>query len=124
MADKPTVALLGTGIMGSAMGLNLLRAGFPVNAWNRTLDKAKPLTDQGAVVERTPADAVGTAHVIITMLRDGDAVVQTMNEAGPKLREGQIWAQMSTTGPLLDHHGLQMRAWTIVGRRGGSGSDR
>jgi len=125
MADKPTVALLGTGIMGSAMGLNLLRARIPVHAWNRTLEKAKPLAEQGAVVARTPADAVDFAQVIITMLRDADAVVQTMNEAGPKLREGQIWAQMSTTGPqavpaevaIADKHGLTLVDAPVLGTR-------
>jgi 3-hydroxyisobutyrate dehydrogenase len=33
---RETIALLGTGMMGAAMGRNLLRAGFPLRAWNRT----------------------------------------------------------------------------------------
>jgi phosphoglycerate dehydrogenase-like enzyme len=78
VADKSTVALLGTGSMGSAIGRTLLKAGFPVRAWNRTLEKAKPLAEQGAVLVQTPASTVDGAQVIITMLRDGDAVLHTM----------------------------------------------
>ena len=36
MSSKDTVAVLGTGIMGAPMARNLLAAGFPVRAWNRT----------------------------------------------------------------------------------------
>lgn len=125
MADKSTVALLGTGIMGSAIGRNLLKAGFPVRAWNRTPEKAKPLTELGAVLGQTPADTVDGAQVIITVLRDGDAVLRTMNEAGPKLKKGQIWAQMSTTGPqavaaertLADKYGLTLVDAPVLGTR-------
>lgn len=125
MADKPTVALLGTGIMGSAMGRRLLRAAIALRAWNRTLEKAKPLAEQGAVLGATPADAVDGAQVIITMLRDGEAVLYAMNEAAPKLREGQIWAQMSTTGPqavpaevaFADKYGLTLVDAPVLGTK-------
>ncbi|NMH99676.1 NAD(P)-dependent oxidoreductase [Pseudonocardia sp. K10HN5] len=125
MADKPTVALLGTGIMGSAMGRNLLKAGFPLRVWNRTQEKAQPLAEQGAVLGTTPADAVESAQVIITMLRDGDAVLHAMNEAAPKLGRGQIWAQMSTTGPqavpaeaaFADEYGLTLVDAPVLGTK-------
>jgi 3-hydroxyisobutyrate dehydrogenase-like beta-hydroxyacid dehydrogenase len=34
-------------MMGAAMGRNLLRAGFPLRAWNRTAAKAAPLAEAG-----------------------------------------------------------------------------
>ena len=43
MSSHDTVAVLGTGIMGAPMARNLLAAGFPVRAWNRTPEKAAPL---------------------------------------------------------------------------------
>ena len=55
MSSKDTVAVLGTGIMGAPMARNLLAAGFPVRAWNRTAEKAAPLADAGAVVAGSPA---------------------------------------------------------------------
>ena len=34
--NLPSVAFIGTGIMGLPMARNLLHAGFPVRAWNRS----------------------------------------------------------------------------------------
>ena len=72
MADQdsapPVVALLGTGIMGAGMGRNMLRAGLPLRAWNRTTAKAEALEADGAQVALSPAEAVTDAQVIVTML--------------------------------------------------------
>ena len=53
--DSPTVAVLGTGIMGAAIARTLLRRGLDVRAWNRTGAKAEPLAQQGAI---DPGDRV------------------------------------------------------------------
>ena len=102
MADQPnappSVALLGTGIMGAAMGRNMLRAGLPLRAWNRTIAKARALEPDGAQVTQTPAEAVADAQVIVTMLADADAVADAITAAAPGLHEGQVWAQVSTAG--------------------------
>ena len=71
MTDKPTVSVLGTGIMGAAMARNLARAGLGVRAWNRTREKAEPLAADGIRVTDTPAEAVEGADVVLTMLYDG-----------------------------------------------------
>ncbi len=39
--SQPRIAFLGTGLMGGPMAANLLKAGFPVTAWNRILAKAE-----------------------------------------------------------------------------------
>jgi 3-hydroxyisobutyrate dehydrogenase len=102
MADqpgtRPSVALLGTGIMGSGMGHSILRAGLPLRAWNRTIAKAKALEPDGAQVAQTPAEAVAGAQVIVTMLADADAVTDAITAAAPGLHQGQAWAQVSTVG--------------------------
>ena len=111
-----TVALLGTGIMGTAMARNLLRHGFDLRVWNRTRSRAEPLAADGAAVAGSPAVAVDGAEVVITMLKDGDAVLAAMREAAPSLRPGQVWAQMSTVGTaalqplakLAEEHGLTL----------------
>jgi 3-hydroxyisobutyrate dehydrogenase len=95
---KPTVALLGTGTMGLGMGRNLATAGFPLRAWNRTREKAEPLTETGAEVVDTPAEAVRGADVVITMLFDADAVEATMRAARDGLGDGAVWLQQSTVG--------------------------
>ncbi|GAA0342567.1 NAD(P)-dependent oxidoreductase [Actinoallomurus spadix] len=118
-----TVALLGTGIMGAAMARNLLAQGIDLRAWNRTRAKAEAVG--GLKVAGTPAEAVEGATVIITMLNDGEAVLRAMEQAAPGLREGQIWAQMSTVGlgplddlrALAERHGLVFVDAPVQGSR-------
>ncbi|MEU0970840.1 NAD(P)-binding domain-containing protein, partial [Streptomyces sp. NPDC005917] len=88
MTDKPTVAVLGTGIMGAAMARNLLKSGLTVRAWNRTRAKAEPLAADGAQVTDTPTEAVEGADVVLTMLYDGDTALQVVREAAGALRPG------------------------------------
>ncbi|MFE3830924.1 NAD(P)-dependent oxidoreductase [Streptomyces sp. NPDC059092] len=98
MADTLAVAVLGTGIMGAAMARNLCRAGLDVRVWNRTPAKAEPLAADGAQVAGTPAEAVSGADVILTMLYDGPAALETMEAAAPGLRPGAVWLQSTTAG--------------------------
>ncbi|MET7702400.1 NAD(P)-dependent oxidoreductase [Streptomyces sp. NPDC005485] len=98
MTDKLTVSVLGTGIMGAAMARNLARAGHTVRAWNRTRSKAEPLTSDGVQVADTPAEAVRGADVVLTVLHDGAAALETMRQAAPALRPGSAWVQSTTAG--------------------------
>lgn len=93
-----TIAFLGTGTMGLPMARNLARAGFDLRAWNRSTDRARPLTDDGAQVLKTPPEAARGADVLITMLSDGDAVVESAREAVEALGSDGVWLQMSTIG--------------------------
>ena len=52
------VAVLGTGIMGSAMARNLLRAGLAVTVWDRSPEATAGLEREGARAARSPAEAV------------------------------------------------------------------
>ena len=96
--SSPTVAVLGTGIMGAGMARSLRRAGLEVRVWNRTTERARPLAEAGARVEAEAADAVRGAHVVLTMLADAGAVRAAMDAAAAGLTEGQIWLQTSTVG--------------------------
>jgi 2-hydroxy-3-oxopropionate reductase len=71
---KPRIAFLGIGIMGAPMAANLLKAGYAVTVWNRTVAKTKPLAEGGATVAETSAAAAKAADVVFTMLADGAAV--------------------------------------------------
>ncbi|MER7981836.1 NAD(P)-dependent oxidoreductase [Streptomyces sp. NPDC095817] len=98
MNDTLTVSVLGTGIMGAAMARNIARAGHPVRVWNRTAAKAEPLAADGAYVAPSPEEAVRGADVVLTMLYDGPATLDTMRQAAPGLRDGAVWAQSTTAG--------------------------
>jgi 3-hydroxyisobutyrate dehydrogenase len=93
-----TVAFLGTGTMGLPMARNLLAAGFQVRAWNRTRERAEPLRDTGAEVFDEPGDAARGAELIVTMLSDAVAVIDTAAAALEAANESRLWLQMSTIG--------------------------
>ena len=57
MANKLSVAFIGTGIMGAPIAGHILDAGYPVTVNNRTKSKAAALIERGAVWADTPADA-------------------------------------------------------------------
>ena len=94
-----SVAVLGTGIMGAGMARNLAAAGHEVRAWNRTVDRARPLADDGVRILADPEAAVRGADAVITMLLDGAAVLDVMHRAADGLKDGAVWVQSSTVGP-------------------------
>ena len=49
MANKLSVAFIGTGIMGAPIAGHILDAGYPVMVNNRTKSKAAALIERGAV---------------------------------------------------------------------------
>ncbi|MFJ8595798.1 NAD(P)-dependent oxidoreductase [Streptomyces sp. NPDC093598] len=125
MTDKLTVSVLGTGIMGAAMARNLARAGHTVHAWNRTRAKAEPLAAEAVRIAGTPAQAVRDADVVLTMLYDGPAALETMREAAPALRPGTAWVQSTTAGiedvaelaAFAREHGLVFYDAPVLGTR-------
>ncbi len=126
MANSSTVALLGTGIMGAAMTRNLLDAGIRVRAWNRSREKAEPLTEDGAEVADTPAGAAENADFLLTMLSDADAIEEAVSDGVlPALAEGAVWLQMSTVGEegnerlagLAARHGVAYVDAPVLGTR-------
>lgn len=68
-----TIALLGTGIMGSGMARQLLGAGFAVTVWNRTPARAATLVAAGASLAASPAEAAAGADCVIAMVADNAA---------------------------------------------------
>src|SRR5579871_5832451 len=75
---RPAVAVLGTGIMGSAMARNLAAAGLPTTVWDRSPQATAPLADAGALVAAAPGQAVRHARVVITTLPTAEVVESVM----------------------------------------------
>ncbi len=65
------IAVLGTGLMGAPMAVNLIEAGHRVTVWNRTRAKIDPLVTRGATGAGSPGEAVSEADVVVTMLESG-----------------------------------------------------
>jgi 3-hydroxyisobutyrate dehydrogenase len=97
-ATSPTVAVLGTGVMGGPMARNIARAGIAVRVWNRTTDRARPLEDDGATVVERPEDAVEGADVAMTMLSDAEATLAVAEAILPAMRDDAVWLQAGTIG--------------------------
>ncbi|GAA3340499.1 NAD(P)-dependent oxidoreductase [Curtobacterium pusillum] len=92
------VSVLGTGTMGAGVAGSLLREGHEVTVWNRSIDKAAPLGERGAVVAPDPAAAVADAEVVLLTLFDTDAVVDVLEAAAGEAPAEAIWVQCSTIG--------------------------
>ena len=97
---RPAVAVIGTGIMGSAMARNLVRAGLRTTVWDRSAAAASPPADAGAMVAPSVPTAVAGAHVMITMLPTAAVVNSVIFGEGvaDALPDGCVWAQMGTIG--------------------------
>jgi 3-hydroxyisobutyrate dehydrogenase len=94
------VAVLGTGIMGSAMARNLVCAGLRTTVWDRSPAATAPLSGAGALVAASAAEAAEDADVVITMLPTADVVNSVIFAGGvaQALADGAVWAQMGTIG--------------------------
>ena len=96
-----TIAVLGTGKMGSALATRLSEAGFEVVLWNRTRSRAEAV-GLGTVAE-TPAAAARDADLVISSLTGPEAVLATYLGPDGALTEGhgKPFVEMSTAGPDL-----------------------
>ena len=99
---RPTVGFIGLGIMGLPMTANLLKAGFPVVAWNRSSGRIDEAVALGAVAGATPADVAARADVTIvcvTASADVEAVVLGEHGAIEGVRSGSVLIDMSSISP-------------------------
>ena len=84
--------------MGAGIARSLLREGHDVNVWNRNLERARPLADNGAKVADTADAAVRAARVFVTMVADGEATEAVASHALSGAARDTIWVQMATVG--------------------------
>lgn len=94
-----TIGFLGMGIMGKAMAINLLRHGFKVTVWNRTLSRCDEVVKHGASLGETPAAVVKKCKYTIGMLADPSAALSVVFDKNGVLEEicdGKGYIDMST----------------------------
>lgn len=100
--DKPKLAFLGLGYMGSRMAARLLDAGYPLTVWNRDAAKTGPLTARGAAAADSPRAAAQGADIVIAMLANDEAVQSVVLGSEGALagaRPGTLLIEMSTISP-------------------------
>jgi len=85
--------------MGGAMARRLEGAGHELTLWNRTRQRAEALGV--GKVAATPAEAVESAEIVISVLTDADAVRAAYLGKGGVVEAArhQVFVEMSTAGP-------------------------
>ncbi|SCB12103.1 NAD(P)-dependent oxidoreductase [Rhizobium hainanense] len=92
------VGFIGLGQMGSAMAVNLIKAGHEVTVYNRSRDKVEALAGEGAKVAATVAEACG-GEAVFTMLAHDDALSAVVHGDGgvlASLGKGAVHISAST----------------------------
>ncbi len=107
MAKKRTkVSFLGLGQMGAPMAANLLKAGYPLTVWNRTLDKMGPLAAEGAKRATTPGTAAKGADFLIAMVADDaalDSVLFGEDGIARSMKRRAMLVNCSTISPSMSY---------------------
>jgi len=99
---KPTLGFIGLGAMGSRVARRLLDAGYPLNVYNRTVEKSRALAHAGATVCESPSQLAQQSDVVLTMLSDDAAIEAVM--FGPDgvldgIRSNAIILELSSVYP-------------------------
>lgn len=83
--------------------MNILKAGFPLTVWNRTVSRTEPLVKAGAKVAKSPKDVAEKSDIVIDMVTDSKDVEEVL--LGPNgvingVKPGTIVIDMSTISPI------------------------
>ena len=120
------IGLVGTGMLGEAVGLHLLKSGHSLTVYNRTKSKTKNLEKNGAIISDTPKHVAESSELVITCVKDADAVhTMLFDEDGivAGKHDGLVVADMSTINPKsaiqnskrLDEEGINSLEIPVMG---------
>ncbi|MCH4123657.1 MAG: NAD(P)-dependent oxidoreductase [Levilactobacillus sp.] len=116
------IGFIGTGVMGTGIVLNLLKAGHAVVVYNRTKAHAQTVLDAGATWAASPADVAKQAKLVMTMVgypSDVEAVYTGDHGIFTTIQPDSVVVDMTTSTPALavkltsiahDHHALALDA--------------
>ncbi len=101
------IAVLGLGMMGSAIARRLEDAGHELSVWNRSGGPSDEFAGRGARVLSSPSEALKVAELAITMVADGAALEQVALGPDGVLCEG-------ASGTLMDMSTISMETSAAV----------
>jgi len=99
---KEKIGFIGLGNMGLPMAKNLLKAGYPLQVYNRTASKANGLDQSSITVCSSPEEAAREVQYVITMLAQDDILEEAVSgEKGllKSLKKGAVHISMSSISP-------------------------
>lgn len=97
------VGYIGLGLMGKSIARNIMKAGFPLVAHNRSQAAVDELVSQGALAAGTPAEVAAQVDVVFTNLPDTpDVELVALGPDGiiESARPGLIMVDNSTIKPV------------------------
>ena len=97
------IGIIGTGILGNAVGLHLLRSGYELTVYNRTKEKTNKLKINGAKVVNSPKNVAENSELVIIIVKDANAVKKVSfgkNGIVDGRHPGLTVADMSTINPM------------------------
>ena len=100
--NEMRVGCIGLGTMGAPMAENLLKAGYELTVYNRTLSKADRLLAQGASLAHSPAELARQSDVVFVNVSDSADVIRVVLGEGGVIegaRPGMILVDNSTIKP-------------------------
>src|SRR5436309_8494160 len=103
-ARSKKIALVGLGLMGRPMGMNLIKARHSLTVWNRTASRADELVAAGAKLAKSPQEVAAASDFLLTMVSDPPALEEVLwgsNGALQALKRGSIYVDSSTISPSL-----------------------
>jgi len=101
---KQTIGFIGTGVMGKSMAEHLLHAGYTLNIYTRTKNKAEGLIEKGANWQSSVADVARNSDIIITMIgtpQDVENVYFGKNGIIENAKPNTYIVDMTTSKPSL-----------------------
>lgn len=99
-----TIGFIGIGVMGKSMAQNLLEAGYQVNVYTRTKEKASGLIEQGGIWKKSVAELSQEVDVVITMVgypSDVEAIYFGEEGILENARQHTYVVDMTTSKPAL-----------------------
>ena len=104
VGPQTKVGLIGLGLMGKPMGMNLLKAGFPLTVWNRTASRADELVAARAKLAQSPRELAANSELVLSIVSDPPALEEVLwgqNGAMLGFQRGSTYIDSSTVSPTL-----------------------
>ena len=96
--ERPSVTVIGLGLMGSTLAGAFLTSGMPTTVWNRSGEKADALVAEGAIRAATVAEAVAESQLVVVCLTTDEVVHQVLDPVADAL-PGRVLVNLTNGTP-------------------------
>ena len=104
VTKESIIGFIGTGVMGKSIVKNLQKAGYTLNIYTRTKEKAQSLIDQGANWKDSVSELAQSSDIIMTMVgypKDVEEVYFGENGIIKNAKRGAYLVDLTTSKPKL-----------------------